>query len=730
MLVVLGWVAGAVGAIMYLPPLDTSGSGGSFGGAVSKSSPAVQTEIRAVRDFAFPLLAQDVVVQHRSGGLSLAAQAATVARAARLDVAGLPGLGKIAGALPVTDALRIFPSSHQNGTTALTYLFFRPSVGPSTTARLSNEYAHRYLNGPGDGLVGVTGAYPAENAQGNAIAGSLPIVELLSVALLIIIVGLTFRSVVAPAITLLAAGTAYEVSTHLLGYASRHMGVTVPAELSPILVVLLLGIVTDYSVFYLSSMRRRLRTGDGGPAAAGGAAREVTPVVLVAGVTVATGTALITTAHLPLFAALGPGLAITVAVAVAVEVTFMPAALRVLGQRVLWPATVATAGHVPPSRRARLLGRLRHRWVSAIVVVIGGGALLGASWPLLNTGLGLNLINDLPSSSATFKASRAASAGFSAGIVAPTEILIELAGRPGRPPQQQLAHLQDLISHQRGVAGVLGPADSIPGLPPTGAFVSTDGTQARFLVVLSHTPLGVAGVSDLTGLQAAMPGLLRSSDLTATAHYAGDTAITASITRPARRDLVRVGLLVALATLVMMVIYLRSLIAPLVLTATSVLTVGAALGITAVVLPGPRSGYGFTFYVPFAAEVLLLAFGADYNLFLTGEIWRSARTRYFADAVTTGADRATKAINIAGVTLAASFLVLAVVPLAAFRQLAVAMGAGLLIDTFVVRLLVVPAALEVLGRWARWPYMHRRRTPSPSPTTTDRPTSHQGAHRQ
>ncbi|MCU4183108.1 MMPL family transporter [Acidiferrimicrobium sp. IK] len=719
-LVVAGWAGATIAPVAFLPRLSPSASRGALSGAISKSSPPIRAEIESVRRFAFPFLAQDVVVQHDPAGLSLAAQGQTAARAVQVDTTGLPGVAGIAGALPLTNELRLMPSSLRSGTTALTYLFYRPSLSPDRTTSLSEAYAKRYLSGPGMGLTGVTGAYPAEAQQGHAISGSLKVIELVSVGLLIVIVAGTFRSVVAPVVTLAAAGIAYELSQRLLAVATIHLPVTVPSELDPILIVLLLGIATDYSVFYLTAARRRIRQGADGRDAAHGAAKEVTSVVLAAGLTVAIGTAMITTAHLPLFAHLGPGLAVTVAVTVAVATTFVPATLWLLGDRVFWPARQSDKGR--RSARSRLLGALRRPVAAAAVVVVGVGLLGAGGWALHHDSIGINLLGDLPAGDQAARAANAAGDGFAPGIVAPTEILLNQpavsAHRVG------LARLQAEIGRLPGVAGVLGPADSIPGLPAEGVFLAKDGGAARYLVVLDAEPLGSAAIADLHRVEAAMPAMVSRAGLSGRVRYAGDTAISAGITGPAKGDLLRVGGLVMLAILVVMAVFLRSLIAPVLLTLAGALTVAAALGVTSLVFSNPAGTAGFTFFVPFAAEVLLLAFGADYNLFLAGEIWRTSATRPFRDAVQVGAGRAASAINIAGITLASSFIVLMLVPLASFRELAVAMASGLLIDTFLVRLVVLPAALQLLGarsRWPRRPVPERSPVPEPSPVTDPSP---------
>ncbi len=151
----------------------------------------------------------------------------------------------------------------------------------------------------------------------------------------------------------------------------------------------------------------------------------------------------------------------------------------------------------------------------------------------------------------------------------------------------------------------------------------------------------------------------------------------------------------------MLALFLRSLIAPVYLLAASVLALLSALGLTVWVFQRIL-GYGsLVYYVPFAVAVLLVSLGSDYNLFVIGRIWGEARDRPVRDAVATAVPRASRAITTAGLALAAGFAVLALVPLDQFREIALAMVIGIVIDTFIVRSLLVPALVVLSGRAGR-----------------------------
>jgi RND superfamily putative drug exporter len=150
-----------------------------------------------------------------------------------------------------------------------------------------------------------------------------------------------------------------------------------------------------------------------------------------------------------------------------------------------------------------------------------------------------------------------------------------------------------------------------------------------------------------------------------------------------------------------------------------VLALAAALGLTGFLFVELLGRGQLTYYVPFMAAVLLVSLGSDYNVFLVGRIWQEARTRPFREAVAVVAPRASRAINVAGLALALSFALLALVPLSSFREFAFAMVAGVLVEAFLVRTYLVPALLSLFGGASRWPGGGlRRRTSAPTASPT------------
>jgi RND superfamily putative drug exporter len=328
--------------------------------------------------------------------------------------------------------------------------------------------------------------------------------------------------------------------------------------------------------------------------------------------------------------------------------------------------------------------------------------LLGAAWGMRDLRLGSPLIRELPASSVIVRASTAASHGFAPGILSPTEILVRAPGVTRQTAA--LARLQHELAAQPGVAELAGPA-SLPGAAwPLNPMLAASGDAARFVVVENTDPLDATAIARVHALQDDLAAFGRSAGLAgARFEVAGQTALLGDSINWIFADLEHVALAILLVTLLLLALFLRSLLAPVYLLAASVLAVFASLGLTMLICRAFLGSVSLVYFVPFAAGVLLVALGSDYNVFVVGRIWDEAKRRPVRDAVAVAAPMASRAITTAGVALAASFATLAVIPLEQFRQLAIAMALGVVLDAIAVRSLLVPALVALFGRLGMWP---------------------------
>jgi len=701
--IVPAWIAAAAASALYLPTLG-SGEPLPLGGLVPSDAPALRVGQRESELFRVPLTADTVVVQRDPQGLSREAQARALARAVAVSRGAKDPEG-IAFALPIANTLGLFPGSRERGTTALTYLFFGPQASLVDRVREANVYAAR-INGPDEALVGVTGPAPARYQQFLEIDSHLELVEIATVAVILLVVGLTFRALAAPLLTLFAAGIAFIVASGVIPWVGERLGVTVPEEVEPLVVALTLGIVTDYAVFYLSGYRRRLFEGLDRIEAARAATIRVTPIVATAGLIVVAGTAALLVGELEFFRAFGPALALTAAVSLVVSMTLLPAMLALLGRRIFWPGVRAEQlgtsadDFSSPVREAgaRFVSSLP---VSVVLVVLCSGLLALAASGISDTKLAFRLITGLPSDTQQRRAAEAAGLGFAPGVLAPTVLLVE-GGADGER-RGALVKLEETLAKEEGVAAVIGPREQIPQAPDD-LFATADGSAARFVVIFEESPLGSEAIGDFRRLENRLPELLSGAGLEGSeSGLTGQTALASETVEAVVGSSLRVGAVVLAVNFLLLALFLRALVAPLYLLAASVASVAATLGLTTYVFQDLLGHSDLTYYIPFAAGVLLVSLGSDYNVYVVGRIWEELRVRPVREAIAVAIPRASKAISVAGIALALSFAVLAIVPLDAFRELAFMMSVGVLLETFLVRTLLIPALISVFGRTSTWP---------------------------
>jgi RND superfamily putative drug exporter len=709
-LVVAAWIVGAVAATMWLPSLQEAESS-SPADLVPEDAEAVRTAERSTELFRVPVVAQTAVVQRNPQGLSEDALRRVAERAV---AAGERRGDGISFALPLVNAAGLAPASREDSTTAITFLFSEPGTSVGEETRNARAWAEREAGAPEDALVGVTGSVPARLAEWSEIEAGLPWVTVATILVVFLMLALNYRAVGAPLVTLLAAGVGYLVAVRAAPWAGEQAGVAMPSDVEPIMVVLLLGIVTDYSVFFLSGMRRRLLAGEPRLDATMGATGHFLPIVVTAGLIVACGTAALLAGRLEFFRAFGPGMALTVLVGLAVSVTLVPALLAIGGRRTFWPSLPSTAP--VQTRPARPVRRLE-TWpetlaqfasskpVAVVVILLTLGVAALASRGLAETELGLTAVRGLPDDAEERQAALAAAQGFAPGILAPTVLLLEQAS--GRPDPEALARVQERLADQEGVAAVVGPAD--PAAREVSGLVLSDAAPAaRYLLVLDEEPHGGPAIDTLERLRDEVPRIVSESGLEeATTGFTGETALAAETVRTLTGDLFRIAVAAFAVNLVLLMLFLRAVVAPLYLLVASALAFTATLGLTTVVFQTLLGHDELTYYVPFAVAVLLLSLGSDYNVFLVGRIWQEARGGSVRDAVAIAAPRASRTIAIAGLALALSFATLAIIPLRQFHEFAFAMTVGVLLDAFLVRALLVPALVSLFGELSWWPARRR-----------------------
>ncbi|MFD2093704.1 MMPL family transporter [Blastococcus deserti] len=557
------------------------------------------------------------------------------------------------------------------------------AIGP-----LVDDMRAEARTGP-DGLdVWVTG--PGGNAadSSEAFAGIDGTLLYAALGVVVVILLLTYRSPVLWVLPILSAVVALFCSQALIYLLARYADLTVNAQSASILTVLVVGAGTDYALLLVARYREELRLHADRHEAMTEAVHRTGPAVLASGGTVILGMLCLLAATMNSTKGLGPVAAIGVAVTLAVLMTLLPALLVVCGRWVFWPVRPAVGSAEPSATglwaRMGALIRPRPRMVWTVTAALLLVACLGMFG--LNA-KGLSQAEAFRGTPESVEGDEVASRHFPAAAGNPVYVLTDAdtAGEVAR------------------------------------AVAATDGIgQAGEPQVVGDTALIQATLADPFDSQAAYDtiGELRSAldgvgD--GEALVGGNTALNLDVQTAAQRDNRVIIPLIMLVVLLVLGVLLRAVVAPLVLIATVVLSYGAALGLSALIFDWLVGVESTDSAFPLFVFVFLVALGIDYNIFLMTRVREEAFDHGTRQAALIGLSATGGVITSAGVVLAATFAVLATLPLTFVTQLGIAVALGVLLDTIVVRSVLVTALTLDLGRLMWWPSRLAQRHDEPEP---------------
>ncbi len=668
------WILAFVWVVLALAAASVSGR---FQGAqkndITSYLPAGAESVRALDAIdslsGGNIVTPTTIVFYRAGGLASRDLGAIGADEAKL-VAGLP---------PGTPAMARVIS--RDGTAAL--LTFGLLLHGSTTVLEHDVKLMRAVVGHGPpGLVAdVTGpggvSYDAAQVF-STINGKLLIV---TVALVFVLLILIYRSPIFWAIPLAAVGLA-ELTAEGLGYVLTQVGVTVDSLSAGILTVLIFGTGTDYALLLVSRYREELRSHGDGHAAMRIALRRAGPVIFASASTVIAALLCLLAANVNSTRGLAPIAAIGVALAMLANLTLLPALLLIVGRRAFWPFVPQTGSvgsdetHGPWRRIAERISRSHRVIAPAVVVVLGVLAI------------GLTDLRSTLSGNAQFTGVVQSQLGqtlvsehFSPGASSPIEVVVPSVARVGA--------VRAAIARAHGVSR---------GPHALGQTFTGQGGISVFTAALSVNPTTNAAYDLIGGLRttaraAGGPGTL----------IGGQSAEQADLNVAAHRDNVVILPLILVAVGVILALLLRSLVAPVLLIGTVVLSYGAALG---------AGSFFFQHVLGYGGEdpslllfsfLFLVALGCDYNIFLMARVREEAVRSGTEQGMVRALAVTGAVITSAGIVLAGTFSALASLPLVEYAEVGLVIAFGVLLDTFLVRTVLVPAlVLEVQDRvW--WP---------------------------
>jgi RND superfamily putative drug exporter len=587
-------------------------------------------------------------------------------------------------------------------------------------------------------LAGTVATNVANQKSSNRTGGK---VQSLSFLLIIVLLLVIFRSPLAALITLIPPGFALVISLRFIGGLGAH-GLQISEITDILLIVLMLGAGTDYGLFLVFRVREALRDGQEPREAVVHALVRVGESISASAGTVILALLTLLFATFGIYHDLGIPLAVGVAVMLAAGLTLLPALLAIFGRAVFWPTRV-----VKGEDRRGLWGRVAGSLVRrpGLTLSIGVLVFLGlASAALGYHSAGFGGVTAAPAGSSTAKGNALLAADFPHTSSNPANLVLAYSRSVWTDPSP-LVTAEAVLDHSAEFSSLsgpfdpngtpltptelstlyrhLGPPERLPAVEPgsvrvplaqynayraTALFIASNGKTVQFEATLA------AGSQASTAAMNATPAIrhvLREAAARSGARangVAGEAAALFDVSSASNHDLITVIPIAIVAIGLLLALVLRSAVAPLYLIVSVALSYLAALGLSTLVFIDIAGENGLTFILPFLMFIFLLALGEDYNILVMTRIREEAHKRSLREAVVEAVGRTGPTVTSAGIILAGTFAVIGFAGGAGaggsqIRAIGFGLAIGILMDTFLVRTLLVPSTVALLGRWNWWP---------------------------
>jgi len=587
-------------------------------------------------------------------------------------------------------------------------------------------------------LAGTVATNVANQKSSNRTGGRIQSLSFLLIILLLLVI---FGAPLAALVTLIPPAFALLVSLRFIGGLGAH-GLQISEITDILLIVLMLGAGTDYGLFLVFRVREALRDGQEPQEAVIHALVRVGESISASAGTVILALLTLLFATFGIYHDLGIPLALGVAVMLLAGLTLLPALLAIFGRAAFWPTRVVKGDH-----RRGLWGSVAGRLVKRPAITLGIGVLVFAGLATAALGYhsgGFGGATSAPAGSSTAKGNALLAADFPHTSANPANLVLAYPGSVWTDPSRLLTAGEALEgSHQfRSLSGPLDPNGttltpaqltelhsalgapvSVPAVEPTGVtvplalynayratavFVSSNGRIVQFEASLA------AGGQQSTAAMNATPVIRKTLAEAATrsgadaSGVAGEAAALYDVSSASNHDLIHVIPIAIIAIGLLLGLVLRSAVAPLYLIVSVALSYLAALGLSTLIFIDIGGENGLTFILPFLMFIFLLALGEDYNILVMTRIREEAHHCHLRQAVVEAVGRTGPTVTSAGIILAGSFFVIGFAGGGGaggsqIRAIGFGLAIGILMDTFLVRTLLVPSAVALLGRWNWWP---------------------------
>ncbi|KGE20310.1 MMPL family transporter [Paenibacillus wynnii] len=720
----LVWIA-VVGALSMLWPAVNSQEKNNAPN-LPKDSQSVQAAIVAEREFPSGSGIPALLVWHREGGMSQEDLLHIQALYSNLEKSPLPHQNFVPplGQLPpqalqaslsedrstlVTPVLfNKTADSDQLGeaVTQLKALIVKETGSDPVAAKLDGSDLSLRVTGPVGISIDATGLF--KNADVSLLIAT--------VVLVLVFLLLIYRSPVLALIPLIAVGFAYGVTSPVLGKMAEAGWITVDSQAISIMTVLLFGAGTDYCLFLISRFRQLLKVEESKSQALLRAITDSSGAIAMSGFTVVLALLALLLAQFGAYHRFAIPFSVSIFIMGIASLTLVPALLAIFGRTSFFPFIPRTPqmemdrakakGKPIPQRkvsRKKGIGGLvvSRPWAIVGVTVVILGILASFSSGIKFT---YDILSSFPKDMESREGFDMIGKQFSPGELAPAKLMLDTQG---------IANGQDL----KVILGGISYVDTVSD-PQQGA---VNKNILGYDIEFKSNPYSLEAMSHVPALQATVEQALIDAgieDPKGSVWVSGQTATQHDTKEVGERDTnLIIPVVIGLITLLLL-LYLRSVVATIYLVATVILSFFSALGLGWLIIHYGLGAEAIQGSIPLYSFVFLVALGEDYNIFMISNIWKKRKNMPLKQAISEGVNETGSVITSAGIILAGTFAVLASLPIQVLVQFGIITALGILLDTFVVRPFLVPAITVLLGRLAFWPGKHQE-VEKPLPSSVD-----------
>ena len=561
---------------------------------------------------------------------------------------------------------------------------------PYDTESLSEDGLHARFSGPAGISVDATDLFASADFK----------LMTATVIIILVILLVIYRSPILAVIPLVVVSIAYLVVSPVLGWMAESGWIDKDAQSIAIMIVLLFGAGTDYCLFLITRYRDVLLEEENKFFALAKAVRESTGAIAMSGLTVVIGLATLGLADYGAFQRFAVPFSLGVLLTGFAVVTLLPAVLAILGRTAFWPFIPRTVDmakeyavqknkpYKEPKQNHRLMLKVgnfatNNPW---LVIILTGAILITLAFASTNIKYNYDLLSSFPDDMDSVEGFTLIEENFSAGELAPVKVIVDTEGKD--------------INISEELAAL--PYVAVVGDVQTG---EKNANYQLYEVDLSKNPYSNEAMDDVEQMKEDMKDILADVEIgEANFWIGGETSeqIDARDVQAADESIIE-PVMITIIFLVL-VIYLRALVTAIQLMATVIVSFFAALGAGWLIITGVLGHEAMASSIPLYSFVFIIALGNDYNIFMISDVWKNRKRGLgHRESIAKGVASTGAVITSAGLILAGTFGVLATLPIQLLVQFGIVTAIGVLLDTFIVRPLLVPALITVFGRLSYWP---------------------------